>query len=55
MRSDRLKSSVLYRSGNTRRYVYQISKEHERIQEESANREGAIDINTRVYKNVKNT
>ncbi|KAH8598556.1 hypothetical protein B0O99DRAFT_738781 [Bisporella sp. PMI_857] len=37
-------------------FVYQISKESERIQEESANREGAstADINTRAYENVKN-
>ena len=38
-------------------FVYQISKERERIQEESANREGAdaADINTRAYEIVKNT
>lgn len=38
-------------------FVYQISKERESIQEESANREGAnaADINTRAYENVKNT
>jgi hypothetical protein len=37
-------------------FVYQISKERERIQE-SANGEGAdtADINTRAYENVKNT
>jgi hypothetical protein len=37
-------------------FVYQISKERARIQEESANGEGAdaADINTRAYKNVKN-
>lgn len=38
-------------------FVYQISKERERIQDESANEEGAdaADINTRSYENVKNT
>lgn len=38
-------------------FVYQISKERERIQDESANGEGtdAADINTRAYENVKNT
>ena len=38
-------------------FVYQVSKERERIQEESANGEGAdaADINTRAYKTVKNT
>ena len=38
-------------------FVYQISKERERIQEESENGEGAdaADINTMAYKNVKNT
>ncbi|KAI9855801.1 MAG: hypothetical protein M1813_009610 [Trichoglossum hirsutum] len=38
-------------------FVYQISKERERIQEESENGEGAdaADINTRAYENVKNT
>ncbi|KAL5330825.1 hypothetical protein ACEPPN_000349 [Leptodophora sp. 'Broadleaf-Isolate-01'] len=38
-------------------FVYQISKERERIQEESKNREGddTADINTRAYNNVKNT
>lgn len=38
-------------------FVYQISKERERIQEESANMEGAdaADINTTAYGNVKNT
>ncbi|KAG9232395.1 hypothetical protein BJ875DRAFT_544592 [Amylocarpus encephaloides] len=38
-------------------FVYQISKERERIQEESENWEGAntTDINTRAYENVKNT
>jgi hypothetical protein len=38
-------------------FVYQISKECERIQEESVNGEGTItaDINTRAYENVKNT
>ena len=37
--------------------MYQISKERERIQEESTNGEGAYaaDINTRAYENVKNT
>jgi hypothetical protein len=37
-------------------FVYQISKERERMQDESANREGAdaADINTRAYENVKN-
>ncbi|KAH8163699.1 hypothetical protein CIB48_g4562 [Xylaria polymorpha] len=37
-------------------FVYQISKERERIQEESENGEGAdaADINTRAYENVKN-
>jgi hypothetical protein len=37
-------------------FIYQISKERERIQEESENGEGAdaADINTRAYKNVKN-
>lgn len=38
-------------------FVYQISKERERIQEESTNGEGAnaTDINTGAYENVKNT
>jgi hypothetical protein len=40
-------------------FVYQISKERERIQDESANGEGegagAADINTTAYENVKNT
>jgi hypothetical protein len=38
-------------------FVYQISKERERIQEESENGKGAdtADINTRAYENVKNT
>ena len=38
-------------------FLYQISKERERIQEESENKEGddATDINTRAYENVKNT
>ncbi|PVH71019.1 hypothetical protein DL98DRAFT_118056 [Cadophora sp. DSE1049] len=38
-------------------FVYQISKERERIQDESANGEGAdaADINTRAYENVKHT
>jgi hypothetical protein len=38
-------------------FVYQISTERERIQEESRSREGAdtTDINTRAYENVKNT
>jgi hypothetical protein len=38
-------------------FVYQISTERERIQEESRSREGAdtVDINTRAYENVKNT
>jgi hypothetical protein len=38
-------------------FVYQISKERERIQDESANEEGAdaADINTRSYENIKNT
>jgi hypothetical protein len=38
-------------------FVYQISKERERIQDESANEEGtdAADINTRAYEDVKNT
>ncbi|KAH8587523.1 hypothetical protein B0O99DRAFT_694404 [Bisporella sp. PMI_857] len=38
-------------------FVYQISKERQRIQDESANGEGtdAADINTRAYENVKNT
>ncbi|MCJ1479185.1 hypothetical protein MMC13_007869 [Lambiella insularis] len=38
-------------------FVYQISKEREKIQEESANWEGAdaAHINTRAYENVKNT
>jgi hypothetical protein len=38
-------------------FVYQISKEREQIQEESANGEGAdaADINTRAFENVKNT
>jgi hypothetical protein len=40
-------------------FVYQISKEHKRIQDESTSREGAgvsiADINTKAYKNVKNT
>ena len=38
-------------------FVYQISKERERIQDESANGDGACaaDINTRAYENVKNT
>ena len=38
-------------------FVYQISKERERIQEESANGEGAdaADIDMRAYENVKNT
>jgi hypothetical protein len=40
-------------------FVYQISKERERIQDESTSREGAgvsiADINTRAYQNVKNT
>ncbi|PVH70380.1 hypothetical protein DL98DRAFT_619623 [Cadophora sp. DSE1049] len=37
-------------------FVYQISKERKRIQEESTNGEGAdaADINTRAYENVKN-
>ncbi|KAL8650304.1 MAG: hypothetical protein Q9210_003900 [Variospora velana] len=37
-------------------FIYQISKERERIQDESANGEGAdaADINTRAYENVKN-
>jgi hypothetical protein len=38
-------------------FVYQISKERKRIQEESANGEGTntADINTKAYENVKNT
>jgi hypothetical protein len=38
-------------------FVYQISTERERIQEESRSGEGAdtADINTRAYENVKNT
>jgi hypothetical protein len=38
-------------------FIYQVSKERERIQEESANGEGAdaADINTRAYEIVKNT
>ncbi|KAA6406979.1 MAG: hypothetical protein FRX48_09277 [Lasallia pustulata] len=38
-------------------FIYQISKERERIQDEPANEEGAgaADINTRAYENVKNT
>ena len=38
-------------------FVYQISKERERIQDKSANGEGAgaADINTTAYENVKNT
>lgn len=38
-------------------FAYQISKERERIQDESASGEGtdAADINTRAYENVKNT
>jgi hypothetical protein len=38
-------------------FMYQISKERERIQEESENGEGAdaADINTRAYENIKNT
>ncbi|KAF2180928.1 hypothetical protein K469DRAFT_714121 [Zopfia rhizophila CBS 207.26] len=38
-------------------FVYQISKERERIQDESANGEGtdAADIDSRAYENVKNT
>ncbi|KAI9769277.1 MAG: hypothetical protein M1840_004406 [Geoglossum simile] len=38
-------------------FVYQISKERERTQEESENGEGAdaADINTRAYENVRNT
>jgi hypothetical protein len=40
-----------------RQFVYQISKERERIQEKPENGEGAdaADINTRAYENVKNT
>lgn len=38
-------------------FVYQISKERERIQKESGNGDGpdAADINTKAYENVKNT
>jgi hypothetical protein len=38
-------------------FVYQISKERERIQDESENGEGtgAVDIDTMAYENVKNT
>ncbi|KAI9835506.1 MAG: hypothetical protein M1837_003708 [Sclerophora amabilis] len=38
-------------------FIYQIGKERERIQDKSANGEGAdaADINTRAYENVKNT
>jgi hypothetical protein len=38
-------------------FIYQISKERERTQDESANGEGAdaADINTRAYENIKNT
>jgi hypothetical protein len=46
------KASCLYHQ-----FVYQILKERKRIQEESANKEGTntADVNTRAYKNVKNT